>query len=93
MVEIIVNPRLVRARKKYIDNTKEFITEDWINLEKNLTKEEKALVEEAIAENWIIEQGEVHESGVFKSEGDIYSFRNKPGLNAICIKYKLYPDM
>ena len=93
MVEVINYSKLTKARKRYEDSCKWFIMDGIDNLRKeHFTQEEMYIVNKAISENWMIEKGEIHESGVYKYDGDIYTFRNKIGIAAICQKYDLYPE-
>lgn len=95
-IETISPPRLVKARKDYEDSAGLWIREALSEMRRGWFKPisfaDWRVIAKAKAENWTIKKGEIHEHCVLKQDGDIYSFRCKPGLNKICLKYDLYPE-
>jgi hypothetical protein len=97
MVEVINNTRLVKARKDYRDGCAEFIMDVLSELRRNefgkLSFKEWRSIAESIRDNWKIKKGDLHEVQVCKYDGEIYSFRSKPGLAKICHKFDLFPEL
>lgn len=91
MVEEITPRKLVRARKEYSDNCREFIMNVWPD-DFDFTPEEKIVILKSISEGWKISKGEYYYHAVYKYDGMIYSFRSKEGLERICFKYDLFPE-
>lgn len=96
-VEVVQNTRLVKARKDYRDDCAEFIMDVLPELRRNefgkLSFKQWRLIAESIRDNWKIKKGTIHEVQICKYEGEIYSFRSKPGLASICHKFELFPDL
>lgn len=95
-VENITPTKLVKARKDYNDDCGEFIMEVIEELREGyfgkLTFKEWRLIAEGRRDKWRIKKGTMYEVQVNKMDGEIYSFRARPGLMALCTKYRLYPD-
>jgi len=93
-VETITPPRMVKARKDYKDSNQDFIMEALSYLKRSgkLSFKEWRAIAESIRDKWVIKKGQSHEYAVFKADGDIYSFRSKPILNALCSRLNLYCD-
>lgn len=96
-VQVINDTAIVKARKDYKDNCREFIEESLTYMRRDrktypLTFKEWRLIAESIRDNWTIKKGMLHEVQVNKMEGKIYTFRSKVGVSEICHKYDLFPD-
>jgi hypothetical protein len=97
-VEVINPKRLVKARKDYKDNNREWILEslDHIRrgdyLGRHLSFSEWRLIAESMRDKWLIKKGDVYEHSVLKMDGEVYQWRTKPGLDTICRKYDLWPE-
>ena len=96
-IEVINETRIVKARKDYRDGCAEFIIDVLPELRRNefgkLSFKQWRSIAESIRDNWKIKKGQLHEAQVCKYEGEIYTFRNKIGLAAICHKFELFPDI
>lgn len=93
-IETIRQPKLVKARKDHRDNNMDFIMESmyWLKRSGKLSFSEWRAIAESIRDKWLIKKGEIHEMSVHKHDGDVYTFRSKKILNALCIRLDLYGD-
>lgn len=97
-VQTINETRLVKARKDYRDSCADFILDALPDLRskgylpKKLTFKQWRLIAECIRDKWVIKKGVAHEVSVNKMDGDIYTFRSKPGLTNICWDFELFPE-
>jgi hypothetical protein len=96
MVEVVTPAKIVKARKEYRDDCAEWILAVLQELRSGdigkLTFKEWRLIAESIRDHWKIQKGQLHQVVVCKMDGEIYSFRSKLGLAAICHKYELFAD-
>jgi hypothetical protein len=96
-IETIQEVKLVKARKDYIDDARDFILDSLPELRSGsfapkLSFKEWRLIATAIRDGWMIRKGEIHQHSVHKMDGQIYSWRSKPGLSELCGKYELFPE-
>ena len=96
MVEVISHTKIVNAKKEYSDDCREFIICVLDELRRKefgvFSFKEWRLIAESIRDGWKIKKGQLYEAQVCKMDGEIYTFRNKIGVAAICHKYELFPD-
>lgn len=54
---------------------------------------EKRLLVRARRERWRIQSGQVYLRQVNKFDGDLLTFRARPEIHALCLKYHVYEDI
>lgn len=90
MIEVIYE-QTVTARKDHRCMACEFLLQVH-NLHGRLTPEEERAVSRAWADGWKIKKGQEYIRQVNKHEGDVYTFKARPDIHGICLKYDFYPE-
>lgn len=88
---MIIREHLRLARKEYECMASDWIIECGLKNLPPLTFAEWRQIIRARDDNWRIPKGSNYLVQVIKGD-DIFTFRARPEMHAICVKYELYPD-
>lgn len=92
MVDIIHQQKVNSARKVYRCNACDEVFSS-INMDEDfLTEAEKQEMQDAKAAGYRIQKGEPYVRQFNTDGGDVWTYRARPGIHAIAIKYKMYED-
>jgi hypothetical protein len=93
MIEVIQDRKVKAARKEYHCDASDFLRDMLGEIRSELSFSEKRLVVKARQENWKIKKGSTYLYQYNKIDNDTYSFRCRPEIHQLCVKYDLYPDV
>lgn len=88
----VLSEKIVTARKNYCCNASEFLRDGINDLRGRLSFKELRAIADARKQNWKVIAGERCLVQNNKGDGEMYTFRARPEIHAICSKFDFYPE-
>jgi hypothetical protein len=92
MIEVIHESKITKARKDHYCDASHWIRECGLNCLPKMTFAEYRQILIARDEYWMIRKGQPYVRQRSKDGGDIFTFKARPEIHAICVKYDFYPQ-
>lgn len=89
----VIKDSVVTARKDHQCDSCLWIRESLDHYGNPYTFAEWRLIAAAKKANWKILKGETYNKQVNTMDGYMYTFKSRPGLDTICHKYELFPEL
>jgi hypothetical protein len=86
----VISSEIITARKKHRCDASEWWCNSGVNLEDCETEEQRQAVRDAEADKWLILPGQKYLKVTGIYDGDICTFRARPGMNKVCLELDIY---
>lgn len=91
-MERILSDAIVTARKRYRCDASEQWLRSGYTVDDCETDEQRLMVNAAEADKWCILPGQAYRKMVGIYEGEIYTYRARPGMDAVCNDLDLFEE-
>jgi hypothetical protein len=90
---ILISNKFPKARKDHWCMSCDFLREEFEETFNRLTFSEKKAIVRAKRDNWQIKKGQVYERQFCTDGHDVWTFKARIEISAICNRLDLYPDI